>query len=589
MAASSNKSTKDLPTGEDISTVFDIEDESDVISEASNDKSEEDSEEEESDDTSEEEESDDTRKEDSEGDSDTSSIVHESEQNKEVSDSWQSSVPNGVERQRFEFHGESGVNVDFDDGIGVLQCFQKFIDEDMWKLFAEQTNIYARQFLANHNLKPRSRAKSWVDTNPTEMKTLIGLIILQGIVHKPQIEMYFSKRKCIETPYFSQIMTEKRFRLLLKFLHFADNSKFYPDQPHKKLYKIQQILDHLKSKFSSVYTPEQNICVDESLLLWKGRLGWVQYIPSKRSRFGVKIYKLCESSTGYVWNFIVYTGKDTNYGDRHPREQTSSRVVLEIADNLLDKGYCLYLDNWYTSPKLVDTLCTRKTDVVGTMRTNRKEFPEFVKKATLNKGQKVAAFRKNQMIMKWKDKRDVVLVSTFHVDSMENVKPRQGVIQKPAVVLDYNKNMGGVDRNDAQLQSYKLARERIKKLYHKMFRYLLDVVCLNAFIIYRKKGGTFSRLRFLLTLGESLSSMGGLVEPATRGRPSKSPKPSRLLGRCFPDVVPGTSKKKPTRRCVICCANGKRKESSYWCPDCEKALCVVPCFRVYHTDKNLRI
>jgi len=74
-------------------------------------------------------------------------------------------------------------------------------------------------------------------------------------------------------------MTEKRLRLFLKFLHFADNSKFDPDQHQKELYKIKPILDHLKSKFSSIYTPEQNICVDESLLLWKGHLGWIQYIP----------------------------------------------------------------------------------------------------------------------------------------------------------------------------------------------------------------------------------------------------------------------------------------------------------------------
>ena len=140
-----------------------------------------------------------------------------------------------------------------------------------------------------------------MDTNPTEMKTLNGLLILQVIVRKPENGMYFSKRESIVTPYFSQTMTGKRFHFLLKFLHFSDNSKFDPDQHHKKLYKVQPILGHLKSKFSSVYTPERNICVDESLLLWRG-LGWIQYIPSKRSRFGVKIYKLCESSTGYVGN-----------------------------------------------------------------------------------------------------------------------------------------------------------------------------------------------------------------------------------------------------------------------------------------------
>ena len=40
---------------------------------------------------------------------------------------------------------------------------------------------------------------------------------------------------------------------------------------------------------------------------------------------------------------------------------------------------------------------------------------------------------------------------------MEDVTTRQGVIQKPSVIFDYNKNMGGVDRNNGKLQSYKLA------------------------------------------------------------------------------------------------------------------------------------
>ena len=94
-----------------------------------------------------------------------------------------------------------------------------------------------------------------MDTNPIEMKTLIGLLILQVMVQKPKNGIYFSKRESIVMPYFSQ-MTKKRFHFFIKFLHFASNSKFDPDQHHKKLYKIQPIPDHLKSKFFSVYTQE---------------------------------------------------------------------------------------------------------------------------------------------------------------------------------------------------------------------------------------------------------------------------------------------------------------------------------------------
>lgn len=70
-------------------------------------------------------------------------------------------------------------------------------------------------------------------TNSNEMKTLIGLLILQGIVgivQNPENGMYSSKTESASLPHFSQEMTEKRFHHLLKFLHFVNNFKFDPDQ-----------------------------------------------------------------------------------------------------------------------------------------------------------------------------------------------------------------------------------------------------------------------------------------------------------------------------------------------------------------------
>ena len=114
IAVTSYKRVKDLLTDEYIYRVLDIEDESDIFSE----------------------ESDDfwfnTSEEDSEGDLDTSSIVHESEPYEEASGFLQPFVPHGMARPRFAFLSVSGVNVNFDDEISVLEFFQKFIDEDMW-------------------------------------------------------------------------------------------------------------------------------------------------------------------------------------------------------------------------------------------------------------------------------------------------------------------------------------------------------------------------------------------------------------------------------------------------------------------------
>ena len=50
--------------------------------------------------------------------------------------------------------------------------------------------------------------------------------------------------------------------------------------------------------------------IDESLILFKGRLKFKQYIPSKRHRFGIKMYVLCDCETGIVLNLCIHTGSD---------------------------------------------------------------------------------------------------------------------------------------------------------------------------------------------------------------------------------------------------------------------------------------
>ena len=64
--------------------------------------------------------------------------------------------------------------------------------------------------------------------------------------------------------------------------------------------------------FQNNYVPHQNIAIDESLTLWKGRLSFRIYLPLKSCKFCVKTFEICESSTEYLWKFVVYTGRDTD-------------------------------------------------------------------------------------------------------------------------------------------------------------------------------------------------------------------------------------------------------------------------------------
>jgi len=46
----------------------------------------------------------------------------------------------------------------------------------------------------------------------------------------------------------------------------------------------------------------------------------------------------------------------------------SSMIVLTVGKQLLDQGYCFYMDNWYSSPALFRQIRQWDTDAVGMVR-----------------------------------------------------------------------------------------------------------------------------------------------------------------------------------------------------------------------------
>ena len=63
----------------------------------------------------------------------------------------------------------------------------------------------------------------------------------------------------------------------------------------------------------------------------------------------------------------------------------------------------------------------------------------------------------------WKDKRNVVMLSTWHNNSMQNmrrkVKNNVEQFRKPVVICDYTKHVGGVDVSDQYISSYGFTRK----------------------------------------------------------------------------------------------------------------------------------
>ena len=116
------------------------------------------------------------------------------------------------------------------------------------------------------------------------------MITLMGLIFKLRLSQYWSTDELLRTPAFGEAFSRDRFKNLLTCLHLNNNETglHHGDEGFDPLRKIRPIYVVLSSRFRTIFTPKEHICIDEAIVPWKGRLTFKQFIPSKPNRFGVK-------------------------------------------------------------------------------------------------------------------------------------------------------------------------------------------------------------------------------------------------------------------------------------------------------------
>lgn len=472
-------------------------------------------------------------------------------------------------------------------GFEKLDFVSLFLTDELIDMFVTETNLYAQQKI---NIGPQRRCvrlHQWYPTDRVEMKKFIGLTLLMGIVHKPDIAMYWSTDPLYRSAVFPAVMGRNRYQLLLSLFHFNDNNAM-PDRNdvnRDRLYKIRPLLTYLLHKFETVYTPSQCVAVDETLLLWKGKLHFRQYIPMKRARFGVKVFNLCESDmhNGYTYRFHVYTGSMDpvqNIVNALPAEcinfDRAAQEVVHLLQPLLDNGYWVFTDNYYTSIELYSYLYTRQTLACGTLKHYR--APIALQTVDMEVGETIAVRADELLAQKYADKKYVYMLSTIHDESIRTVRRRDQDVQKPESILLYNSKMGSVDSQEQKIQPYAAARKTMK-WYRKVAFHFMQVSILNAYILFQKTGGTGSFLDFEHDI------ICQLIFPVTDPTLANDDV-NRLVGRHFPASLPVSQNGRQSyKNCRVCTKRGIRKQTSVHCPDCPSnpGLCMDICYKDYHT------
>ncbi|CAG5051313.1 unnamed protein product [Parnassius apollo] len=101
---------------------------------------------------------------------------------------------------------------------------------------------------------------------------------------------------------------------------------------------------------------QKELSLDESMILYRGRLLFRQYIKNKKHKYGMKLYMLTEPD-GLVLRLHLYGGSaDITCGKGH-----TVKVVLHLLKDFVEKGHSVYMDNFYNGYNLAAKLLTHKT------------------------------------------------------------------------------------------------------------------------------------------------------------------------------------------------------------------------------------
>ena len=221
---------------------------------------------------------------------------------------------------------------------------------------------------------------------------------------------------------------------------------------------------------------------------------FIQYMPKKPIKHGIKVYALCCAYTGYLITFEIYTGKEGT------RDNSAIAVVIRllfmagifpIAGNVIKcTGRVLYTDNFYTILALIQTVYqTFGMLTVGTISLTKKlsrtaaDFPFHKYSNPITRGlprgwtrfayQKIFSKAKHIYTVQatiWKDRKMVGFLHNHMVKSSEEHKVRRWCgrskrhkeIPAHEVVTDYNLYMGGVDAKDKDTADWSVSLKSLR-------------------------------------------------------------------------------------------------------------------------------
>jgi hypothetical protein len=345
------------------------------------------------------------------------------------------------------------------------------------------------------------RPKDLYDLDVVELRAFLGLLLFSG-AFKGSWEDFreFFAKDGTGRDIFRATMNVNRFAVLLSALRFDDGTQRNMGDPTAQ---IGNIFQTFVEGCQSVYSPGDNLCVDEMLVGFRGRCGFKMRSPNKPERCGLKILCLTDASNNYLFNAYIYSGDISLEDQRLPKH---SRSVLRLSKPLWGSKRTITADSCFGSIELAQILKVKGLTFVGAIRKAPREAPlESIPQNTEHDGSDVCGFSED--LTSAVPKQSTVLISTLHHTREE------GRTTQKKILKYYNSTKSGVATLEEKCRRYGTAR-RTRRWPMAIFFRILDIAIINAYTLYGlyENSKPMKRINFMKSVARSL------VEPQMRKR-----------------------------------------------------------------------
>lgn len=451
------------------------------------------------------------------------------------------------------------------DITNEMSAFLKIFDDEMIEHIIQCTNLEILKVRQNFG-----RERDAKDVTKTEILAFIGLLFLSGC--KKQNHTHFLElwtKDGTGSEIFRACMSYQRFLFLLANIRFDDKETRNERKKEDKLAAVRFILDKFVDNCERNYSLGECMTIDEMLIAFRGRCSFIQYIPNKPAKYGLKVFVLCDAKTFYVTKIELYCG--TQPDGQYNQSNTPTAIVHRLLKEQKGSNRNLTCDNWYSSYPLALELLQDKITFIGTLKKNKRELPiELLPNKDRLVGSSIFGFQKDVTIVSnvRKQNKCVILISTMHDDAA--IDPDTN---KPEIILDYNITKGGVDTVDKMCNTYSVGRRTRRWPLAFVFQ-LLNIAGINSQILYNASNPNCSykyRRLFLKTLSLSL------MRPHLSERAAIVTLPIDIkyfLSR-YREAQPDTVEEPPRKirgRCFIC-GRKKNRVTTITCSTCHELVC----------------